>query len=182
MQLAWSPSGACSLRPARCHQAGLRGSCTRHLNVPVACGCQRAGPAPSLLPRLLSWRNVSHPCADSGASLPFLWVELAANKPREFPWTKGSFWLERGGWGENCWWGDPPPSLTAASSVVWVCVKSLTEAVFFTAALNLLERCILWALCFLYLLHAVTSSCVVSWIKEVVWLKNNHKKKKFPSS
>ena len=36
-------------------------------------------------------------------------------------------------------------------------------------------------LCFLYLLHAVTSSCAVSWVREVVWLKNNCTKDKFPS-
>lgn len=63
-------------------------------------------------------------------------------------------------------------SLAAASSVAWDCVKFLTKAVFFTAAVNLLERCMLWALHFLCLLHPVTSSCEVSWIREGVWLKN----------
>lgn len=101
-QLAWSPSGAVSLMPARCHQAGLGGSSARHPSVPVACHCYRASPAPSLLPQLLSCRNVSRPCADSGASLTFLWVEPAADKTREFPWTKGSFWLERGGGESVC--------------------------------------------------------------------------------
>lgn len=176
-QLAWSPSGVVSLMPARCHQAGLGGSSARHLNVPVACDCYRASPAPSLLPQLLSCRNVSHPCADSGASLTFLWVEPAANKTREFPWTKGSFWLERGGGGSVCVWTKllvrrATLSLAAASSVAWDCVKFLTKAVFFTAAVNLLERCMLWALHFLCLLHPVTSSCEVSWIREGVWLKN----------
>lgn len=63
-------------------------------------------------------------------------------------------------------------SLAAASSLVWDCVKFLTEAVFFTAAVNLLERYILWALHFLCLLHPVTSSCEVGWVREGVWLKN----------
>jgi len=144
-----------------------RGSCMRQQYITLGLLAATSSLASFPLSQLLAQQCIFlHVLA-----LVFLWPFWDLNqlqvKQRNCP---ESFWLGREVRGGNKKTVTGKIHPRHSTFCILVSVKSSTEAVF-SVTVNLLEK--FSGHCFLYFPHAATSTCVMNWIRKVVWLRSN---------
>lgn len=148
--------------------AAGRGSHKRQQYIPLIVATRRPSPASLLLFQLLAQWYIFHPVLALVFFWPFWVFSQLQVKQRNWP---ESIWVERGEKGNK--------KLSLGRPILWLLAQYLQLSWFlWNQALKLCSQS-LWTswrssgCCFLYFPHAVTSSCVINWIGEVMWLKTN---------